>query len=107
MAMAASEIGPFLESGMLVCFGLSWPLAVYRTWRAKRVEAKSVGFTVLVFIGYFFGLAAKFIRAERISDVEWVFVLYVINGILVGLDLLLILHYRKKPGPAPRSAPPH
>ncbi|HUT57801.1 MAG TPA: hypothetical protein VNA25_08100 [Phycisphaerae bacterium] len=107
MAMAPSEIGQFLESVMLILFGLSWPLAVYRTWKAKRVEAKSVGFTVLVFIGYFFGLAAKFVRAESIADVEWVFVLYVINGILVGLDLLLILHYRKHPGIAPQSAPPH
>ena len=48
MAMAPSEIGPFLESGMLILFGLSWPLAVYRTWKAKRVEAKSVGFTSFV-----------------------------------------------------------
>lgn len=96
MTILSSGTGEFFEAAMLICFGISWPLAVYKTWKAKRVEAKSVGFLAMVFVGYFFGLIGKFVRAPSIAEVGWSFVLYIINGAMVGLDLLLTLHYRKR-----------
>ncbi|OPZ30433.1 MAG: hypothetical protein BWY99_02934 [Synergistetes bacterium ADurb.BinA166] len=31
-----------LEALMLLCFGISWPLAVWKTWRTRRTEGKSL-----------------------------------------------------------------
>ncbi len=79
----------------MVCFGVSWPVAILKTWRAKRVEGKSIWFLVLVFIGYLSGMVAKFIRAATEGKpVELVTLLYAFNAVLVMTDLLLVLKYR-------------
>ena len=41
-----------LEFGMLFAFGFSWPFAIARTYRAKRVDGKSPMFMVIVILGY-------------------------------------------------------
>ena len=40
------------EAGMMICFGAGWPVAVYKTWKAKCVSGKSLRFSYLVVIGY-------------------------------------------------------
>ena len=87
--------GQLFEAGMLICFGVSWPVAILKTWRSKRVEGKSIGFLVLVFIGYMSGIVAKFIRAATDDKaIELVTLLYALNAALVMVDLLLVLKYR-------------
>jgi len=49
------------EMGMLICFGVSWPFAVYKTWKTKTSESKSMVFLWLVFVGYLSGIAHKVI----------------------------------------------
>lgn len=90
-----ATLGQVFESGMLVCFGVSWPVAILKTWRSKRTEGKSMGFLVLVFIGYLSGVAAKFSRAAAGHWPEPVTILYAINAALVMTDLLLVRHYRR------------
>ena len=38
------------EAGMMVCFGVSWPIAAYKTYRAKSVKGKSLTFSFLILI---------------------------------------------------------
>ena len=81
---------------MLMCFAASWPVAIYRTWRAKRTEGKSLGFLVLVIVGYLSGITAKFVRAyQEGKPLELVTILYALCAILVATDLMLVLKYRK------------
>ena len=88
-------VGQLFEAGMLICFGVSWPVAILKTWRSKRVEGKSTGFLVLVFIGYMSGIVAKFLRASTEGKaIELVTLLYALNAALVMVDLLLVLKYR-------------
>ncbi len=91
-------LGEFFEGGMLACFGVSWPVSIMKTLRAKRVEGRSLGFLVLVFVGYLSGITAKIARAwyghEPLEIVTW---LYVINALLVATDLALVLHYGRRP----------
>ena len=44
---------------MLVCFGASWPFALYKTYKTKQVKGKSLRFLFLVIIGYFAGILHK------------------------------------------------
>ena len=93
------ELDPaqWFEGAMLVCFGISWPVAIVKTLRTRRTEGKSLGFLSMIFLGYIAGILAKFIRAPELSQLEIVTALYALNAIFVGTEVLLYLKYRPKP----------
>jgi lipopolysaccharide export LptBFGC system permease protein LptF len=107
MIAAAPSMGQLFEGLMLVCFGFSWPFAIWKTYRTKRTEGKSMIFLVLVILGYFSGMIAKFYRAAtEHTQIEPVTALYGVLALFVAIDLVLVIRYRKNP--APMSAlPPH
>jgi len=59
----ASAIGQGLEAAMLICFGVSWPVDIYKAWTSRRTEGKSLAFMCLIFVGHLAGVAAKLTRA--------------------------------------------
>jgi hypothetical protein len=94
--MTYIEMGQVLEGAMLICFGISWPASILKTWRAKTVAGKSLLFLSLIFSGYLAGIGAKLFRAlDGGTWPELVTVLYVINACLVGTDILLYLKYSR------------
>ncbi len=91
---AQANVAQFFEATMLICFGAGWPASILRTWRARSVAGKSLLFLVLVFTGYTAGIVAKLIRAGQGGTwPEWVTLLYSLNALLVGTDILLYLKY--------------
>ena len=40
------------EFAMLFTFGFSWPFAIAKTLRAKRVDGKSPMFMIIIVLGY-------------------------------------------------------
>ena len=72
---------------MIVCFGLSWPFNIAKSWNAKTAKGKSLLFEVCILVGYCFGIAGKFIT----GNVTYVLVAYVINVVMVTVDILLTL----------------
>lgn len=83
------SVSPF-EIIMLLCFGASWPFSVYKTWKSKTSAGKSQVFLYLVLIGYMSGCVHKIVY-----HYDAVFYLYVFNGLLVLVDLILCYRYRK------------
>lgn len=83
-------MSPF-EIGMMVCFGLSWPFSIWKTWRTKRTEGKSRLFASAVFIGYVCGMLHKVIY-----NLDPVIFLYALNALMVAVDLYLTNLYRKQ-----------
>ena len=84
-----------LETIMLICFGCSWPISIFKSWRTKFVRGKSVIFLMLVFIGYLAGATGKVLRARHSGDLpEFTTLLYAFNAILVMIDLMLYYKYR-------------
>lgn len=76
------------EAIMLICFGASWPLAIYKTVKTKNPIGKSVPFLYLVLVGYVAGCLHKVIFS--FDKVLW---LYALNGIMVLVDLILTHYY--------------
>lgn len=72
------------EITMLICFGASWPLAIYKTVKAKNPIGKSVLFLYLVLIGYIAGCMHK--MYFNFDNVFW---LYTLNALMVLADLVL------------------
>lgn len=74
------------EITMLVCFGLAWPVSVYKSIKSKSTKGKSFIFLLVVFIGYIAGTLHKIFY-----NFDLVIILYIINGIMVLLDMILFL----------------
>ena len=56
LSYKGENIMSIFEAGMMICFGVSWPIAAYKTFRAKCVQGKSFTFTCLILIGYICGI---------------------------------------------------
>ncbi len=78
------------EITMLVCFGAAWPVSICKSWRSGKVGSKSARFLVMVLIGYTAGVIHKV--KYNFDGVTW---LYVLNGLMVSIDLALYFRNRK------------
>ena len=85
-------IAEVLEFAMLFAFGFSWPFAIVRTYRAKRVDGKSPMFSIIVIVGYLCGIAAHLVEGTKL----WLVPVYLLDILLVSTDLALYFHYRGK-----------
>lgn len=77
-----------LEAIMLICFGLSWPLNAYKSYKARTAAGTSWQFIGLITIGYLAGLAAKFVG----GGINWVLAVYFLN--LAALAANWIVYFR-------------
>lgn len=82
----------FLEILMVVCFGFSWPMNVMKSYKARTTKGKSLGFLVMICIGYVCGIASKVIGGSY----KWyVMFFYVLNLCMVLLDVAMyVRNYR-------------
>lgn len=79
------------EAVMLFCFGESWPMAIYKTYKSKKPVDKSLPFLYLVFIGYASGILHKYFHTYN-----WGIYLYALNFSLVLVDIILVKYYNAK-----------
>lgn len=87
------EIAEIFEILMIVCFGVSWPMNVIKSYRARTAKGKSIAFLVLIIVGYIFGITGKFVLG--IENVKWyVLFFYFLNLIMVSADF--VLYFRNK-----------
>ena len=70
---------------MLVCFGLSWPINVIKAYKARTAKATSLPFIILILVGYIAGITAKIVS----DQINYVFVVYLINLAIVMLNILV------------------
>ena len=82
------------EAGMMVCFGISWPIAAYKTYKAKCVHGKSFAFSCLILTGYICGIIHKLFFYR-----DWVIILYLLNMIFLLIDMGLYIRYKNNPAP--------
>ena len=75
---------------MLICFGLSWPISVYKSLTSKSTQGKSLVFMIAIIIGYVCGIIGKIISDQT----NYVLVLYLVNLFFVTFDLALYFMYR-------------
>lgn len=78
------------EAFMLVCFGVAWPLSIWRSFRSRRNDGKSVWFLLVVFVGYVSGTIHKFMY-----NLDGVVILYMANGVMVAIDSALYLRNKR------------
>jgi len=75
---------------MLFCFGFAWPFNIYKSYKVRTNVGKSLLFLIVIWVGYLFGILYKAFSPKK----DFVLWLYVINIIMVSIDIALF--YRNK-----------
>ncbi len=78
------------EAMMLICFGLSWPMNIRKSWITRSAVGKSLPFLLIIEVGYICGMLNKIL-----VRFDWVFFLYVLNFLMVGTDAVLYFRNRR------------
>lgn len=81
----------FFEMMMLICFGMSWPISVVKSYRCRTAKGKSVFFQIAILIGYVCGVLSKVAG----NNINYVLALYILNFIMVSVDLCLYFRNKK------------
>ena len=80
-----------LEAIMMICFGLSWPMALVKNLRAKSAKGMSLPFILLIISGYVAGMVAKIIS----NNITYVLIVYLLNLIIVTMNLMVYFYNRR------------
>ena len=95
----------FFEILMIVSFGASWPMNVIKSFKARTAKGKSLGFLCLIFFGYIAGITSKLINDSYMASFasKWyVLFFYVLNLVMVGIDLCLYIRNKRLDNEAQR-----
>ena len=79
-----------LEITMVLCFGASWPLNLWKNYWSRSAEGKSLAFLLLVFVGYVAGIAAKLMSESYMAEFDrkwYVLMFYCLNLLMVGTNV--------------------
>ena len=79
------EIAPILETIMLVCFGFSWTMNLFKAYKAQTSKSTSLPFILLIITGYIAGISAKIV----LGNINYVLVAYLLNLAIVSLNLVV------------------
>ena len=74
-----------LESIMLICFGLSWPVSVVKNIKAHTAKSMSLPFILLIITGYIAGISSKIIN----HNYSYVLVIYFFNLLVVSINVVV------------------
>ncbi len=79
------------EAIMVVSFGISWPTSIYKSYTARTAKGKSIFFLCFILLGYISGIISKIVG----NNISYVFIFYIINFIMVFIDLLIYFRNKK------------
>jgi len=74
-----------LEALMVISFGLSWPMSILKSFKSRTAKGKSLFFLCMIMFGYGAGIVSKLLS----DKITYVLAFYILNFILVGIDLFL------------------
>ena len=88
-----------LEALMLICFGLSWPMSIYKSLKSRTARGKSLTFEIIIWIGYMIGIIRKGVLINSGENFDWLFYLalafYIINLVQITFDMLIYARNKK------------
>ena len=74
------------EIGMLLCFGVSWPVNIAKTWKAGTAANQSLIFLLAIELGYVCGIIHKILYNPDV-----VLVFYCLNFAMVLINICIYL----------------
>lgn len=97
--MQASILINLMEAITIFCFGLSWPVAIRKSYTSRTAKGKSLFFEVFLLLGYAVGIMRKIIQISMLESIAggglegFVFYLgfffYIFNFVEIIIDIAL------------------
>jgi hypothetical protein len=84
-------MGQIFEALMIISFGISWPTNIIKSYRTRSTKGKSILFLFLILGGYICGIVSKLV----FDSITYVFIFYVINAVMVSIDISLYFRNRR------------
>ena len=88
-----------LEAIMIILFGLSWPMSIYKSYTSRTAKGKCLMFEVLIWIVYGAGIGRKILQLSAGDAFDALFYLgfmfYIFNMSEVTVDILLYFRNRR------------
>ena len=94
------QMGEIFELIMVICFGLYWPLSVYKSAKSRTAKGKSLFFEVFICTGYVSAIIGKIVT----QNLTYVFYFYILNIVMVSIDICLYFRNRRLDALASRKA---
>ena len=82
------------ELTMLICFGMSWPISVWKSYKSRSTKGKSPIFILAIIVGYIAGIVGKFVGGQ----ITYVLAFYCLNLTVVSTDLVLYARNKRMEG---------
>ena len=82
---------------MVICFGMSWPMNIMRSYKSRTAKGKSILFLGFILLGYIAGIIGKFLNPAYLAEfaTKWyVLIFYFLNFVMVSIDALLYFRNR-------------
>lgn len=73
------------EACMVICFGISWPVSIMKSYKTRSAKGKSLVFLIMITIGYVCGILSKILS----GNITYVFIFYCLNLAMLVVELLL------------------
>ena len=93
LKMDISLITELMEAITILCFGLSWPISIRKSYLSKTAKGKSLFFEVFLLVGYAIGITRKIIQIYFLGITGAIFYLsfffYILNFIEISIDVAL------------------
>ena len=91
------ELASIFETMMIICFGISWPMSIVRSYRSRSTKGKSLMFSCFIAFGYVCGIISKIILISQgsITPYNLAFIMYWPNIIFVTADIILYFRNRR------------
>lgn len=88
-------ITDILEAVMVICFGISWPMSIMKSYMSRTAKGKSLFFLFMIWIGYVAGIIWKVIEFNKTGIFNYPSYFYILNLIMVSTDIVLYFRNRK------------
>lgn len=88
---------PIFEIGMLLCFGIAWPISIFKQIKSKSTGGKSVVFSFVVLFGYICGILNNVLNNidGNTFTITLAFPFYILNLVTVSIDTAMWFRNRK------------
>lgn len=99
--MTVTQLVDLFEALTILCFGLSWPISIRKSWISRTAKGKSLFFELFLLIGYAFGIARKiiYLLSPSLESSGFLFRLsfsfYIINFVAITIDAALYFRNKK------------
>lgn len=89
--MEISLITELMEAVTILCFGVSWPISIRKSYISKTAKGKSLFFEVFLLVGYAFGIFRKILQIFVLGYSDPIcflsFFFYILNFIEISIDV--------------------